>query len=213
LLSKTSVAVRLKNGWTSKKKRSKYSELREEVMKYAMKKRTESKKTTSATGMEVDAVMEELMSELGKRLQGEYPEKLGWGKGYAMQQNENQGENENPVTKTVEMMLNVIGKGGKGKGKGKGVCFNCGKGGHIARNCMLPKGGYKGKGKGEGKGGKGGKGWSPAGFWGNMQFLAMCPPLPQLKHTPFPLPFPLPPFPITFSIISTVLVTGFSFSP
>ena len=34
-----------------------YSELREEVMKFAMKKRVERKKTQTSTGMDVDALI------------------------------------------------------------------------------------------------------------------------------------------------------------
>ena len=33
-----------------------------------------------------------------------------------------------------EQSLNFV-KGGKGKGKGKGPCYNCGNGGHKARDC------------------------------------------------------------------------------
>ena len=53
---------------------------------------------------------------------------------------------------------------GKAKGKGKGPCWNCGKHGHLSRDCWHEKG--KGKGKGDAKGKSGhsyGKGQSYKG--------------------------------------------------
>ena len=66
-------------------------------------------------------------------------------------------------------------KGMKGKGKGKSdddkECYNCGRQGHIAKNCKAKGKGYegkevKGKGKGKDKGyGKGWEDWNAGKGW------------------------------------------------
>ncbi len=67
-----------------------YQELREEVMKYAMKKRTESAKTTNVQGMGVDAIISEL-NKLVDNITVDHCGQPGWGKGMGpvIEENEN----------------------------------------------------------------------------------------------------------------------------
>ena len=130
-----------------------YEEIRECVMRYAMKKRTESKKTTDYGGMDVDAFMEaiEKMAENTFNPEPEIKSERLYGKG---------GNDKSTGEKNLEMALNVISKG---KAGGKGItCHNCGGKGHMARDCWskgkgkggfkgFPKGNYKRKGKGKGR--------------------------------------------------------------
>ena len=81
----------------------------------------------------------------------------------------------------MKASLDALKGGGKKRGGKGSTCWNCGKTGHVARDCWGAKGGKQGppntkgnEGKGGGKdpggkpSGKGGgkKGWSPNGFHG-----------------------------------------------
>ena len=57
-----------------------HSELREEVMKFAMKKRVERKKTQTSTGMDVDALIGGLTQKLNEQSY-DFTGQPGWGKG------------------------------------------------------------------------------------------------------------------------------------
>ena len=62
------ICCRKNKEWVDMKEETlNYSELREEVMKFAVKKRVEGKKTQTSTGMDVDALIGGLTRKLNEQ--------------------------------------------------------------------------------------------------------------------------------------------------
>ena len=117
-------------------------------MRFAQKKKTEAKQIQTVTGMDIGALLREALEQSKKEEEEEC--------GLCIPEDVKSKLDEMP-SGFKEMFLNAIGKG-QGKGDSR-TCYNCGKPGHLAKDCRLPpKGGGKGsygggkKGVGKGKG-------------------------------------------------------------
>ena len=145
-----------------------YEKLREEVLTMALFSQTECNKLKpqGPTPMDLSAVMAKIKEELNTETHAHEQNGIPCQHGHTPGVNVNFGgsaEKTNEVDKMVQDLLALVK--GKGKGKETRVCYNCGKPGHLAKDCWNKpgvKGGGKGdfgkgdvKGGGKGKGGKG----------------------------------------------------------
>ena len=169
-----------------------YEELREEVLTMALFSQTECNKLKpqGPTPMDLSAVMAKIKEELNTEPHGHEQTGSACQHGHTPGVNVNFGgsaEKMNEVDKMVQDLLALVK--GQGKGRETRACHNCGKAGHLAKDCWNKpgvkgfKGGGKGNfgkgdfGKGEGKGGGKGKGGPKGGCWncGGDHFAANCP--------------------------------------
>ena len=140
-----------------------YTELRADVLRMAMFTKTEENThPQKAVPMDLNAIVKQLQDEMNSVSPvKQCDHHFNFGPSYEKKEEPTVTGNESD--KIVAQIMAMV----KGKGKGKGVeCYNCGKTGHMAKDCWSKGGGPKGtKGgwlpKGDGKGGYPGKGSYP----------------------------------------------------
>ena len=136
-----------------------YDELRSKVLQMTLFNKTESNvKTHKPEPMDISQVMNDVIKKFKERMQPTEKQELKpeenttWKLGST--------DSMDSVDKYMQDIMAIMK--GKEKGKSDIICYNCGKTGHMAKDCWAPP-------KGESKGGKyGGKGdYGKTNYFGN----------------------------------------------
>ena len=139
-----------------------YEELRSTVMKWAINKKIERERSTRGDPMDTNQAEEHPSGDDWSWWDQEWPSE----------------ESEDHRAEDVNSVIDYGNPKGKGKGgKGNQLCYNCGKPGHRAFECLEPKrekGGGKGNwssSKGKGKGGKETLGQTMSEMWSAIKAM------------------------------------------
>ena len=127
-----------------------YEDLRNDVLTIAMYTKTEENTNAhKATPMDLSAVVKRLNDELlgQKNMDRTSDNAFSFGCSTGP---ETEKASETDADKAVASIMALIK--GKGKGKSNIECYNCGKTGHMAKDCWAPRQGYGSKGDKSGKG-------------------------------------------------------------